>query len=54
MVDYVKNIRGIMLQLQRAPRDDNVKFLFIPKKFENHMELVDEMLASTKRTPPAP
>lgn len=54
MVDYVKNIRGIMLQLQRAPRDDNVQFLFIPKKFENHMELVDEMLASTKHTPPAP
>lgn len=54
MVDYVKSIRSIMLQLQRAPRDDNVKFLFIPKKFENHMELVDEMLASTKHTPPAP
>lgn len=53
MVEYVSKIKDLMGNLQRKERD-NIKFLFVPKKFKNQMGIVDEMSAASKQRPPVP
>lgn len=51
MVEYVSKIKELMSDLKRSDKDDNVKFLFVPKKFTNKMDVVDQILATSKQTP---
>ncbi|MFW2571281.1 hypothetical protein [Legionella sp. 29fVS95] len=54
MVEYVEKIKSLVEKLQRTNKtnkDEDVKFLFLPKKFINQMDIVDEMLVSSKENP---
>jgi hypothetical protein len=49
MIEFKNKVESLLKQLQRMPYDDNVKFLYIPNKFENRMLDLDENLSSSKQ-----